>query len=154
MTLALFSPAFENGDAVPVKYTCEGENVSPPLKWRGAPAGTKSFLLICDDPDAPQGTFHHWTAYNIPPEWRDLPEGLTPATPYVGFAQATNDFGRTGYGGPCPPKGDRSHRYRFRLAALNSELNVPDVWMGSAEIEALARPHIIETAEVIGRFGR
>ncbi|GBD04131.1 Putative lipoprotein LppC [bacterium HR19] len=116
------SSAFKNGERIPKKYTCEGEDFSPPLEWSGAPAGTKSFVIIVDDPDAPIGTFNHWVIYDIPSSYSSLKENL-PKTPELQdkIKQGTNDFGRIGWGGPCPPKGHGTHRYFFKLMALSVE---------------------------------
>jgi hypothetical protein len=148
----LESPAFQAGGTIPVKYSCEGVDLSPPLEWRGVPAGTAVLVLIMDDPDAPGGTFTHWLLYNIPATLRVLPEGV-PAeaeTPY-GF-QGVNDFGRVGYGGPCPPQGE-THTYRFILYALDVSLDLP----GGAtlqELNAVMEGHIIATTRLEARFGR
>lgn len=154
MTLKLFSPAFEQGGTIPKKYTCEGDNVSPPFYWTGVPDGTNSFLLVCDDPDAPREIFHHWAAYDIPPDWTELAEGYHQTSLADGFHQAVNDFGKPGYGGPCPPRGDRPHHYHFRLSAL-SEASLP---VGSTadcvEVMTVARPYIIAFTELVGMFGR
>src|SRR5438093_9758562 len=120
MTFTLTSPSFAEGEAIPVKHTCDGENKAPALRWEGAPAA-KSFVLIVDDPDAPGGTFTHWVLFDIPGAQRELPEGPA-GVPGVGGA---NDFGKNGYGGPCPPRG-APHRYYFTLSALDVPmLNLP-----------------------------
>src|SRR2546426_12557047 len=119
MSLELTSTAFRDGQSIPTKYTADGRNISPPLAWTDPPAGTKSFALICEDPDAPRGTFTHWLAFNLPAESRELPEGLSAeATRPDGSLQGTNDFGKPGYGGPSPPPG-KPHRYVFQLLALD-----------------------------------
>src|SRR5437762_6437024 len=113
MALELTSTAFKEGDTIPKQYTGDGTNAPPPLKWADPPAGTKSFALICEDPDAPRGTFTHWVMWNLPAEARELGEGAPPG----GAIQGKNDFGKIGYGGPAPPPG-KPHRYVFRLDAL------------------------------------
>ena len=123
----LSSPSFRNNQPMPAKHSCEGEDASPALKWEGAPAGTKSLALICDDPDAPGGTWVHWAAYAIPATTTELPESVakpdTVAT-LGGLKQGMTDFGRVGYGGPCPPRGHGVHHYHFRLYALDAELKL------------------------------
>lgn len=121
--LALTSSAFSEGERIPPKYTCDGEDVSPPLSWSGAPEGTKSLALICRDPDAPTGTWVHWVLYNIAPDTTELPEGVPTTTTLDGdVLQGPNDFEKIGYGGPCPPKG-KPHRYCFTLYAVEVELD-------------------------------
>jgi Raf kinase inhibitor-like YbhB/YbcL family protein len=147
MPFALTSPAFLDGQPIPAMYTCRGENVSPPLAWHDAPPGTQSFVLMLEDPDAPGGAFRHWGVYNIPAGKAALPRGVTPKQ----VLSAVNDFGRTGYDGPCPPPGG-VHHYHFQLAALNrAALAVPP----NARIAALwqeAQPYVIAKAELIGTF--
>ncbi len=150
MPLRLTSVAFRQGGDIPKKYTCDGDNVSPPLAWSSVPEGTRSFLLICDDPDAPAGIFHHWAAFDIPPHWRGLKEGHGAESLANGFRQAINDFGKPGYSGPCPPPGDKPHRYHFQLNAL-SEASLPvGPSVTCVEIIALARPYVLEFVELIG----
>jgi Raf kinase inhibitor-like YbhB/YbcL family protein len=150
----LRSPAFADGAAVPVRHTCDGEDLSPPLVWSGAPAGARSFALLCDDPDAPAGTWHHWALFDIPATTTRLDEGV-PATETAGvMRQAVNDFGRFGYGGPCPPRGHGVHHYHFRLLALD----VPSLGLAGRvrcrEVERAARAHVLATAELVGTFRR
>ena len=114
--MKLVSSAFADGAAIPRRFTCDGENLSPPLQWSGAPAGTRSFVLLCDDPDAPAGTWHHWAVYDVPPVLTDLADG---AALNMKMKQAVNDFRKVGYGGPCPPRGHGPHHYHFRLLALD-----------------------------------
>src|SRR5574340_1065422 len=118
MPLALTSPAFANGANIPVAYTCEGGDRSPALAWSGPPSGVRSYVLIVDDPDAPSGTFTHWILFDVPASVTSLPE--TAGGEKAGGKQGRNDFGRTGYRGPCPPRGHGPHRYYFRLFALNA----------------------------------
>ena len=148
--MQLSIPAIAAGASVPVKFTCDGEDKSPALEWSGAPEGTKSFGLILDDPDAPGGTFRHWGVYDIPPTVTGLHEG---AGNEASFMQAENSFGSTGYRGPCPPKGDKPHRYRFKLFALDvQELDVgakPKV----EDLEKALGDHVLAQAEVVAPFG-
>ena len=117
------STAFGAGEKVPVPYTCDGKDVSPPLAWSGAPEGVKTFALIMDDPDAPGGTWVHWVIYNIPADVTSLSKGIpTDATLEGGILQGANSWNRTGYGGPCPPGG--THRYFFKLYALSESLDL------------------------------
>lgn len=154
MALQLTSPAFEQGGTIPQKYTCDGQNVSPPLRWRGMPDGTRSLVLLCNDPDAPGGLFRHWAAYDIPPEWIELQEGYGPESLAEGFKQAVNDFGKPGYGGPCPPKGHGPHHYHFRLMAL-AEPDLPLAPGAScAEVEAAAERHVFAEVELVGIYER
>jgi Raf kinase inhibitor-like YbhB/YbcL family protein len=145
------SRAFADGADIPRQYTADGENISPPLSWGEPPAGTESFALICEDPDAPSGLFVHWTAWNIEPDRRELEEGL-PATPESGIRQGVNSFGDLGYGGPSPPRGV-PHRYVFRLYALDSRL---DLRSGAtrAELDRAIEGHVLEESLLIGRYGR
>ncbi len=122
MVLAVSSPAFQEGDKIPTKYTCERQDVSPALTWGEPPEGTQSFTLIVDDPDAPGGVFTHWVIFNIPSDSRGLPEAVPTTTELSdGSLQGKNGFGRIGYGGPCPPPGS-PHRYQFTLYALRPTL--------------------------------
>jgi Raf kinase inhibitor-like YbhB/YbcL family protein len=154
MTMTLTSTAFPHGGTIPRRCSCDGENLSPPLSWSGVPSAAQSLLLVCDDPDAPSGVFHHWAVYDIPVSWKGLPEGLAPSFHEGGVRQAVNDFGKPGYGGPCPPRGDRPHRYRFRLSALDGSLSeLPQKVRCSAAAEA-AKPHVLASAELVGLYGR
>ena len=153
LIIQLISPAFAEGGTIPVKHTCDGEDLSPPLQWRNVPQGTKSLALISDDPDAPGRTFVHWVIYNIPPTTEGLPEGI-PATETLsdGARQGTNDFQHVGYGGPCPPKG-KPHRYIFKLYALDIELSLPP----GATAQDLAKAmegHILAKGQLIGMYQR
>lgn len=147
MPMELRSPAIAPGSTIPKLYTCEGENLSPPLAWSGVPEETVTLLLTCDDPDAPRGTFRHWAAYNIQPGLSGLGAGEV-----VGD-QAINDFGKPGYGGPCPPRGDRPHRYVFHLTALSGRITVGSS-AHCAEIQRQAKPLELASAEFVGTFGR
>ena len=148
------SPAFRNKARVPTTYTCDGDDLSPPLEWFDPPQGARSFVLLCDDPDAPGGTWHHWAAYNIPHAVRSLPAGAAGQAKMIGFEHAINDFERATYGGPCPPRGHGPHHYRFRLLALSVvELHVGH-GCSCAEIEREARKRCIEEAVLVGIYGR
>ena len=148
----LTSVAFANGGAIPPVHTCDGADTSPPLGWKGAPAGTKAFALICHDPDAPAGDWLHWAAWNIPATAHALPEGLPKqATLPAGAQQGKNDFGRLGYGGPCPPGG--THHYVFALTALDAPLTLPTT-ASRDEIEKAIQGHALGTAELIGTYQR
>ncbi len=152
MTLIVSSPVFADGQSIPVRYTCEGEDISPPLQFAGVPDGTESLVLIVDDPDAPDPaapkmTWVHWLLYDLPPDTSGLPEAVTEFPPGTRFG--TNDFGRTRYGGPCPPIGE--HRYRFKLYAL--DIKLPD--LGHPDKGALLRAmdgHILDQALLIGLY--
>jgi Raf kinase inhibitor-like YbhB/YbcL family protein len=144
---ALESSAFENAQAIPDRHTCEDEDVSPPLRWTSAPDGTRSLALIVDDPDAPGGVFTHWLAWALDPAGAGLDEGE--AAPREG----RNDFGTTGYRGPCPPRGHGRHRYAFRLYALDTEL---ELGAGAVkdELEQAIEGHVLTTAELVGTYER
>lgn len=150
----LTSPAFAPGGSIPRRYTCEGEDVSPPLRWSGIPPGTKSLALLVLDPDAPDPaaprmTWVHWVLYNLPPDAGGLPEGVTAATLPPGAREGRNDWKRTGYGGPCPPIG--RHRYVHRLHALDTvlpDLREPD----RAALERAMSGHVLATAELVGTY--
>jgi Raf kinase inhibitor-like YbhB/YbcL family protein len=153
MAFALESSAFLTYGEIPRKYTCEGEDVSPPLAWSGAPASVKSFALVVDDPDAPdpkapKTTWVHWVVYNLPPSTHALAEGAARALP-AGARNGKNDWKRTGYGGPCPPIG--RHRYFHKLYALDVEL--PDLHEPTkTELESAMKGHVIERAELVGTY--
>jgi len=153
MSFKVSTTAFQPGGDIPSKYTCTGPDVSPALSWSDPPAGTQSFALIADDPDAPVGTWVHWVAYDLPASTRQLPEGV-PKTGAVpgGGVQGLNDFGKTGYGGPCPPPG-KAHRYYFKLYALDSKLDLKPGATKKA-VEQAMQGHILAQAEVMGRFKR
>jgi Raf kinase inhibitor-like YbhB/YbcL family protein len=153
MPLDLTSPAFQNGERIPVRFTGDGEDLSPPLAWSGAPDGTRSFAIICDDPDAPRGTFTHWVAFNLSPSLNMMPEGVpVHATLFDGASQGTNDFGRSGYGGPAPPPG-KPHRYFFRLYAVDGILPVKAGASKQQLLNALSG-HTLAEAELMGTYVR
>lgn len=152
MAMQIASTAFAPGTEIPLRHTCQGEDVSPPLAWSGIPAATKSLVLIVDDPDAPDPaapkmTYVHWVLYNIPPVADSLPEAVAQLP--AGARNGLNDWQRTGYGGPCPPIG--RHRYFFKLYALDTVL--PDLGTPTkASVEAAMRGHIIAQAELVGTY--
>jgi len=153
MAFELASSAFAAGATIPTKHTCDGPDLSPPLSWSGAPAGTKSFALVCDDPDAPVGNWVHWVLYDLPAGTTQLPEGVAAtATLPAGGRQGVNDFKRTGYGGPCPPRG-KPHRYLFKLYALDAKLDLAPGATKRALLDAL-KGHTLGEAELMGRYQR
>jgi Raf kinase inhibitor-like YbhB/YbcL family protein len=152
--LELKSPVFDNGGTIPITYTCDGKNISPPLFWKDIPKNTKSLVLIMHDPDAPIGDFTHWLVYKILPTLKGLPEGVL-NKPVVehGINQGINDFGFVGYGGPCPPPWDKAHRYIFELYALDYVPNIPPSANRNA-VEKALKGHVIEKASLIGKYKR
>jgi len=154
MGMSLSSPAFTPGGEIPALFTCEGRDLSPALDWTGVPEAAKSLVLIVDDPDAPdpaapRTTWVHWVLYNLPPTARGLPQGVAPAALPAGTKQGTNDWRRTGYGGPCPPIG--RHRYFHKLYALDVVL--PDLGTAAkVRVEAAMKGHVIAHAELIGTY--
>lgn len=149
MTFTLTISAFSEGGLIPAKFTCEGANVSPELRWSEAPINTKSFALIVDDPDAPVGTFTHWVLFDLPAERSSLAEG----DHGIGLA-GKNDFGRSGYGGPCPPRGHGPHRYFFTLYALDVTSLKLKAGADRGHVEAALRDHILAQAQYMGRYER
>jgi len=153
MAFELRSSAFASEETIPDRYTCEGADVSPPLSWSDAPEGTQAFALICEDPDAPGGTFTHWLLYNIPADRDGLPEGVeTDPSLSWGANQGRNDFGNVGYGGPCPPMGS-THRYYFRLYALDEDLDLPP-GLSRDQLLDEAEEHAVARTGLMGRYGR
>jgi Raf kinase inhibitor-like YbhB/YbcL family protein len=151
--MQLTSPAFIEGQPIPAKYTCDGTDVSPSLQWNEAPAGTKSFALICDDPDAPIGIWVHWVIYGLHVAMRELPEMVAPTEVLPnGAKQGLNDFRRVGYGGPCPPPGG-PHRYFFKLYALDTELPLKPRATKRDLLLAMSG-HILAEAQLMGTYGR
>jgi Raf kinase inhibitor-like YbhB/YbcL family protein len=153
MEIRITSSAFAEGGLIPPKYTCDGEDISPPLEWNPVPDGTKSVALICDDPDAPMGTFVHWVLYNLPADTRELPEdmprdGVLPD----GARQGTTDFGRTGYGGPCPPGG--THRYYFKIYALDAEIEPNRPGLKKSDLLKAMKGRILAEGRLVGRYKR
>jgi Raf kinase inhibitor-like YbhB/YbcL family protein len=151
----LASPAFQSGDSIPRQHTCDGADVSPPLDWLAPPGGTASFALIVEDPDAPGGTFIHWVLYDLPGSSASLPEGVAKSgeLPQMGGArQGRTSFGRTGYGGPCPPAG-AAHHYHFRLFALRAKLGL-GAGASRDEVVSAIQAHELGRAELVGLYAR
>ncbi len=153
MALVVSSSAFQEGSEIPTKYTCEGQDVSPALTWSEPSAGAQSFTLIMDDPDAPVGVFTHWVLFNLPVDSRGLPEAM-PAQAQLpdGSLQGKNDFGKIGYGGPCPPPG-RAHRYQFTLYALDKPLDLKAGASKKQVIDAM-QGHILAWGRLTGTYQR
>ncbi len=155
--MKLTTTAFDGGGSIPAKDTCDGQDVSPPLAWVGAPEGTRAFVLIMDDPDAPPGTWVHWVLFNVPADTTGLKEDL-PKTETLadGSAQGAcwgvSSFSRVGYHGPCPPPG-KPHRYFFRLYALDTPLDLP-ARASQADVRRAAEGHVLAEAELMGTYGR
>ncbi len=150
--MTITSTAFTNNGMIPTKYTADGADVSPPLAFSNAPAGTKTFALICDDPDAPGGTWVHWVLYNLPAAVKSLPENVPPQPKHAnGALQGKNDFGKIGYGGPAPPSG--THRYFFRVYALDTELKLSSGATKAQLVKAMAG-HILAQGELVGKYSR
>ena len=147
------SMAFKEGAEIPKKFTCEGEDISPALHWSHPPRGTQSFALIAEDPDAPSGTWIHWVVYDLPARLRRLPDNVPKRGEIPGGgAQGRNDFGRIGYGGPCPPVGN-AHHYFFKLYALDKMLHLQP-GEGKNEVLDAAKSHVLGTAQCMGLFRR
>jgi Raf kinase inhibitor-like YbhB/YbcL family protein len=144
--MKITSSAFQQGGNMPSKFSCDGSNTSPPLQISDVPTEAKSLVLIVDDPDAPSGLFTHWAVWNISPQTTTIGEGSTPKG-----VQGTNDFGKSGYGGPCPPSG--THRYYFKVFALDRELDLP-VGAKRSHLESAIKGHVIAQGELMGRYSR
>lgn len=151
--MRLESPAFADRAAIPRRFTCDGDDIQPPLEWSGAPEGTKSFVILCEDPDAPTGTWRHWAIYDMPPERNALAEGEAQTKP-AHFKQAVNDFRRTGYGGPCPPRGHGTHRYFFRLLALSTDALPLRREATCEDVERQALNFALAEATLVGTYKR
>ena len=149
MAFTISSTAFKNNEMISNQYTCDGQDKSPALMWSNVPEGTKSFVLICDDPDAPNGTWVHWVLFNIPTTVISLEENIQHFPENV--KQGNNSWNRTGYGGPCPPSG--THRYFFKLYALDTMLNLPE-GSNKSTIETAMKNHVLEQASLIGKYAR
>lgn len=145
--MIISTPAFENGERIPEKYTCDGPNINPSLIFEGVPEEGKNLALIVDDPDAPAGTWVHWTVWNIEPRSGGVDEDSLPP----GAVEGMTSFGEPGYGGPCPPSG--THRYFFKLYALDAELDLA-TGASSSDLEAALEEHVLETAELVGLYSR
>jgi len=152
MAITITSTAFTEGSMIPRQYTCDGEDISPPLAWSGVPDGTKSLALICDDPDAPMGTWVHWVLFNIPAHIMELPTKIPPEKIIQnGAKHGINDFRKFGYGGPCPPGG--THRYYFKLYALDTEINL-EAGITKAQLLKTMEGHILAEGQLMGRYKR
>lgn len=150
--MTLMSPSLGESAPIPRRYTCDGEDISPPLSWDGVPGEAKALVLICEDPDAPRGTWVHWVVYDLPPESKGLPGGLPPHKLLSsGGKQGLNDFGRIGYGGPCPPMG--VHRYVFSLYALDRPTGLPP-GATRAMVGKAMEGHVVGMARIVGRYAR
>ncbi len=147
MTIEITSTAFNEGSKIPRLYTCDDQNVSPPLAWKGIPPNTVSLVLIMDDPDAPAGTWVHWVLFNLPPNLAGLEQGKTGMG-----TEGMNDFKRLGYGGPCPPKGS-NHRYFIKIYALDRMLDLK-AGATKAQVESLMMGHILAQGKLMGRYSR
>ena len=146
------SSSFQEGDMIPAKYTCDGQNISPPLAWNGAPADTKSFAVICDDPDAPAGTWVHWVIFDIPASINGLPESVPRRDEVPGLGKSgKNTSQHYGYDGPCPPGG--THRYYFKLYALDALLNL-NAGLSKEALLKTMKGHVLAEAQVMGRYKR
>lgn len=146
------SSVFKEGNSIPDKYTCDGNDVSPPLSFSGIPDGIKSLALICDDPDAPAGTWVHWVLFNLPPNTNDLPEAVPIEKKLsIGAKQGTNDFRTIGYGGPCPPSG--THRYYFKLYALDRMIDL-EAGATKWQLTQAMKGHVIAEAQLMGTYKR
>jgi Raf kinase inhibitor-like YbhB/YbcL family protein len=152
MTIKITSSAFKEGDMIPAKYTCDGKNISPPLKWERTPKNTQSFALISDDPDAPIGVWVHWVMWNIPPEVNELAEGIPVVKELQnGSKQGVSDSMQNGYDGPCPPSG--THRYYFKVYALDTMLDLPANSKKKDLLDAM-KNHIIAEGSLMGKYQR
>jgi Raf kinase inhibitor-like YbhB/YbcL family protein len=152
MAIEIRSEAFEDGDPIPARYTCDGLDISPPLSWGSVPDDTQSLDLIADDPDAPRGTFVHWVIYNLPPDTRGVPEDMpNQQTLPSGAAQGVNGAGSIGYMGPCPPSG--THRYFFKLYALDTELGLGGGATKEEVLDAM-EGHVLAEGQLMGIYGR
>lgn len=152
MVIKIKSSAFEEGEIIPKKYSCEGVNVSPPLQWSSSPADVESFVLICEDPDAPSGLWAHWIIFNLPAETTALPEFIMEREVLEnGAQQGLNDFGTIGYRGPCPPGG--THRYYYRIFALDIMLHLTSRINRQDLLEAMIG-HIIDQGHIMGIYTR
>lgn len=152
--MRLISSDFSDGAKIPRVSTCEGEDASPALQWSDAPSETGSFALICNDPDAPAGVWRHWAAYDISPTVAELPRGAGRPGGKETFKQAINDFGRPGYGGPCPPRGHGVHHYRFSLLALGVDRLAAPHNAHCRDVEREARKHALAEAVLVGTYER
>ncbi|MBV8551724.1 MAG: YbhB/YbcL family Raf kinase inhibitor-like protein [Acidobacteriaceae bacterium] len=147
MALHVTSSAFSESQPIPEEYTCDGRDVSPPLRWSGVPADTKSIAIVCEDPDAPSGTFTHWVLYDLPGKTTEVTEGSS-----GGGKEGVNDFKKNGYGGPCPPRG-RAHRYFFHVYALDKD-SLGKTGLRKSQAETAMKGHILAEGKLIGTYKR
>lgn len=152
--MQLSSPAFAAHQVVPTRFTCDGEDVSPPLQWSGAPAGTRSFAVLCDDPDAPNGLWRHWAAFDIPADLTGLPEDADRHADALRIRLGVNDFHKPGYGGPCPPRDHGVHRYRFHLLALPVDRLDLGPRPSCGDVEQAARGRVLAESVLVGLYER
>jgi Raf kinase inhibitor-like YbhB/YbcL family protein len=152
MAITVSSTVFDDGGMIPLKYTCDGEDISPPLSFEDIPGNTGSLAIISDDPDAPMGTWVHWVVYNLPPDTRNMPENIPGEENLEGGGRhGITDFGRYGYGGPCPPSG--THRYYFKVYALDIKLDLPDM-ASKKDLEAAMDGHVLAEGQLMGKYKR
>ncbi|MFO8164317.1 MAG: YbhB/YbcL family Raf kinase inhibitor-like protein [Thermodesulfobacteriota bacterium] len=152
MAITITSTAFTEGSMIPQDYTCDGEDISPPLEWSGLPDSTKSLALICDDPDAPMGTWVHWVLFNIPAHIQELPVHIPPEKIIQnGAKHGINDFRKFGYGGPCPPGG--IHRYYFKLYALDKEINA-EPGITKEKLLKIMEGHVLAEGQLMAKYSR
>jgi Raf kinase inhibitor-like YbhB/YbcL family protein len=151
VNIRITSDAFREREAIPIKYTCDGDDLSPPLRWSGIPPNTKSLALICGDPDAPSGLFTHWVLYNLSATATELPEGVPTRERLSNGAEGLNDFERIGYGGPYPPPRDGAHRYFFRLYALGAELRL-GVGARREDLVLAMEGHVLAAGHLMGTY--
>jgi Raf kinase inhibitor-like YbhB/YbcL family protein len=152
--MQLSSSAFSNGGTIPARFTCDGEDLSPPFQWSEPPTETRSFVFLCDDPDAPSGTFHHWALYDIPATLTGLAQGFDRNCEKEGLKRAINDFNRLGYGGPCPPHRHGPHHYQFRLLALSLDHLPLRKSPSCRDVEREARKYVLAEATIVGVYER
>ena len=150
-TIQVLSKAFSAGGAIPARYSCQGENVSPDLAWSNLPAGTKTIVILCDDPDAPVGNWVHWVLYDLPASETGIADGVKAAPP-AGARHGLNSWNKPGYGGPCPPPG-KPHRYFFKVYALNAPLGLSEGVTEAKVLEAM-KAHVLARGEIMGTYAR
>lgn len=151
MGLKITTIDFKDNGEIPEKFTCDGEDLSPELRWEGAPQGTKSFVLVVEDPDAPMGTFVHWVLYDIPASTNSLPAGMKASGT---MKEGRTDFGKTSWGGPCPPRGHGTHRYFFILRALDAPAVGVKPGATKAQVEEAIKGHVLAEAKIMGTYKR